>query len=399
MISQNIVLPIWNSFTMFEVTPDSWHRVSEVLSESNPRLTISGWFHGKVQNRPAPAPQVPIPHSKIVQLKDEKDFEKVSETEQKKETNAESKKVNDSVENYHGVEVNVGEIKLEDWLNPKYLTPETGNLIKKHFCRHSSYMLRDCFQESKYNELISVMRNMKGKTNDDVDKENEISNQIDDTLWHRAPFPQKQWYNRCCFKPSVCDSKDTTDSRIVRRRESIIANWRKLFLSPEWASWLRRVTSLLVDTGSFEARQFDHGHYSLCHDEDLQHNTYLDVVLGVCKQTDVWNENHGGYVCYMADNEELLTVPLESNALYLVMRDGGSMRFVKYVNCRAPSGGRFDLSAEYTLCDDDSQVEDDCDQYNSDSYSTDDEIDSENDESTMGYGAQAAMIAGHHRGN
>lgn len=38
--------PKWNSFVMFEVSPDSFHQVSEV-NTSNPRLSIAGWFHGK----------------------------------------------------------------------------------------------------------------------------------------------------------------------------------------------------------------------------------------------------------------------------------------------------------------------------------------------------------------
>ncbi len=38
--------PKWNAFVIFEVSPDSFHQVSEV-NTSNPRLSIAGWFHGK----------------------------------------------------------------------------------------------------------------------------------------------------------------------------------------------------------------------------------------------------------------------------------------------------------------------------------------------------------------
>ena len=110
----------------------------------------------------------------------------------------------------------------------------------------------------------------------------------------------------------------------------------------------------------------------------------------------MWSEPHGGYVCYMADEEELLTVPLESNALFLVLRDDGSSRFVKYVNVRAP-GSRCDLSAEYAIAPFDGD-EDVNGEGGEDSSSGEDVIDSDTDEKTMGYGAQAAMIAGHHMG-
>ncbi len=48
-IPQEVVqsyVPKWNSLVIFEVSPDSFHQVSEV-NTNNPRLSIAGWFHGK----------------------------------------------------------------------------------------------------------------------------------------------------------------------------------------------------------------------------------------------------------------------------------------------------------------------------------------------------------------
>lgn len=39
------LIPKWNSFTFFRVSPVSWHEVSEVTSKKT-RVSISGWFHG-----------------------------------------------------------------------------------------------------------------------------------------------------------------------------------------------------------------------------------------------------------------------------------------------------------------------------------------------------------------
>lgn len=51
-ISKSLV-PQWNSFVFFEVSPISFHQVAEVLSnrmlengENRCRISISGWFHG-----------------------------------------------------------------------------------------------------------------------------------------------------------------------------------------------------------------------------------------------------------------------------------------------------------------------------------------------------------------
>ena len=36
----------------FEVTPESFHQVAEVLSKDKTRLSVGGWFHGKSDPRP-----------------------------------------------------------------------------------------------------------------------------------------------------------------------------------------------------------------------------------------------------------------------------------------------------------------------------------------------------------
>ena len=41
------ILPTFNSMALFKVQPGrSYHSVQEVYTEENPRLSISGWFHG-----------------------------------------------------------------------------------------------------------------------------------------------------------------------------------------------------------------------------------------------------------------------------------------------------------------------------------------------------------------
>ena len=75
------------------------------------------------------------------------------------------------------------------------------------------------------------------------------------------------------------------------------------------------------------------------------------------------SQDVGGYECYLMadeeveaeasdvyrmddDDEPLLNVMARCNALSLVMRDAGVMRFVKYVNAQAP-GSRWDVAGEY----------------------------------------------------
>ena len=46
------LVPALNSMVCFEVTPKSFHQVSEIICSDKTRLSIGGWFHGKSPNRP-----------------------------------------------------------------------------------------------------------------------------------------------------------------------------------------------------------------------------------------------------------------------------------------------------------------------------------------------------------
>lgn len=61
------LLPKWNSFVFFEVSPVSFHRVAEVMSASQTRLSVAGWYHGPPLEYPEvqiniPGFSPPVPH-------------------------------------------------------------------------------------------------------------------------------------------------------------------------------------------------------------------------------------------------------------------------------------------------------------------------------------------------
>ncbi len=49
----------------FEVSDRSFHQVAEVLSQTKSRLSINGWFHGKINKRPI-AHLDPVPETKDI---------------------------------------------------------------------------------------------------------------------------------------------------------------------------------------------------------------------------------------------------------------------------------------------------------------------------------------------
>ena len=62
------LVPQWNSFAFFAVTPTSFHQVSEVLAKNKCRLSVSGWFHGEPFKRPSPFIDQPVALLKPVDL-------------------------------------------------------------------------------------------------------------------------------------------------------------------------------------------------------------------------------------------------------------------------------------------------------------------------------------------
>jgi len=58
------LVPALNSIVCFEVTPKSFHQVSEIICSDKTRLSIGGWFHGKSPHRPPKYIEEP---SKLIQ--------------------------------------------------------------------------------------------------------------------------------------------------------------------------------------------------------------------------------------------------------------------------------------------------------------------------------------------
>jgi len=115
------IVPVWNSLIFFEVTPASFHQVSEVLAPDKERITIGGWFHGKPTKRP--------PRYKEAQL------EKCPFVE--------------------------ADVPLEKWINSKYLNGDHQKEIQLYFQDHCSIELLDFLLEERYDELAESLSTQK----------------------------------------------------------------------------------------------------------------------------------------------------------------------------------------------------------------------------------------------
>ena len=149
----------------------------------------------------------------------------------------------------------------------------------------------------------------------------------------------------------------------------------KLIASVPFANLIRTFTTLSMVGCHGEVRRFRPGlDYTVAHYGVLTTDPRLDVVLTFVNDESMssasWADGEcGGFEAYiLADDDEdgpaevyrhvqdddsgVLNVSAGFNALSIVLRDEGLMRFVKYVSSAAP-GSRWDVSAVMLPVDDD----------------------------------------------
>ena len=160
----------------------------------------------------------------------------------------------------------------------------------------------------------------------------------------------------------------------------------RLFQSnPDFVHFIEQCTGETLIGARSELRRFRRGvDYTVGHHGLLETKNRLDAVwTWCCDGTNKTPEapsasgDQGGFECYLAadtsesateaeaaevyatdetEENELLNVPLEHNALSLVLRDVGVMRFVKYVSRNSPCD-RVDISAVYELEEEEEEEE------------------------------------------
>eukprot|EP00069_Balaena_mysticetus_P001066 bmy_15084T0 len=323
------LIPSWNTLVFFEVSPVSFHQVSEVLSEEKSRLSISGWFHGPSLTRPPTYFEPLIPRSPHIPQDHE---------------------------------------ILYDWINPTYLDMEYQVQIQEEFEESSEILLKEFLKSEKFAEVCEALE--KG-----------------DVEWSSRGPPNKRFYEKAeeSKLPDILK-----DCMALFRSEAmflLLSNFTGLklhFLAPSEEGELedkkegeaasaaddteegpsrssepesRRAASSSssqqsneqtdpepeendakkesgVPTCQGELRHWKTGHYTLIHDNSKTEFA-LDLLL-YCG-CEGWEPEYGGFTSYIAkgDDEELLTVNPENNSLALVYRDRETLKFVKHINHRS----------------------------------------------------------------
>ncbi|KAH7970758.1 hypothetical protein HPB49_015324 [Dermacentor silvarum] len=268
------ILPRFNSFAFFEVSPVSFHQVAEVLSEDKVRLSVGGWFHGPPVSRPEPYVE-PL-------------LERLSWS-------------------------HIEEDLLRAWVSPTYLADSIAKQVRQQFKSTSEIHLQEFLQEDKCKALEEALS--------------------DPTVfWSQQGPPNRRW----TLKYPTPMAPVVEECLQVFRSEAmflILSNLTGLEAAPPVHS--RRQQLQLGGRGRVRQSSGSGatGTYTLAHDHDQNSDeSALDVVLYLnCGE---WKPEYGGFTTYIEKGEEddVLTLHPCPNSLALVYRDKGLLQFVKHVN-------------------------------------------------------------------
>ncbi|KAK3866031.1 hypothetical protein Pcinc_028406 [Petrolisthes cinctipes] len=287
------IVPQKNSFAFFEVSPISFHQVSEVVSQKK-RVSINGWFHGPPIKRP---------------MKDHL-----------------SPRIEVSVPMF------VEEEEVYSWINPQYLEPKIQHQVRKEFAEKSALELDNFFSTDCFAELAQAL-------------------QSPDLPWTNHGPANRQSYQsleRDDAPEKVKSAVKLLHSEAMFLILSQLTGLKLHSLAPPDSDPDSDEDESGTEPnprGNVSIRQWGHRSYTLVRDDCLESKSVLDAHLFV-NVPKGWTQEHGGFVSYLAkdEDEELLTVVPRENCLALVYRDAETLTFTKYINHRVTELGGAEAS-------------------------------------------------------
>ncbi|CAN8098688.1 unnamed protein product [Discula destructiva] len=392
-----IIPPSWNQLSFFAVQPgESFHDVEEVyhadsqeqqdMDGGRVRMAVSGWFHipqageeGYVDG----AEELQAKNSSLMQLQGNPD--------QHDEPKANNNPVQES-QTFDDFEEADIEFLLK-YLAPTYLTPDTIEQMREHFDENSSITIPNILSKIFSARLKAYI------TSKETEALAEQSSRIEkQTGWKVSRPPHKHRF--LYFQPGQ-SGQDT--SPIKELLEEFLP-------SPQFRSWLAMATECGIESYNVIARRFRRGlDYTLATGHEGKPRLELNFGL---TPTSGWGdddeesedeverngttngnksksrnkgkapakaerkepESVGGHEVYMAGDEEddedaavykaaadddniLFFQGPAWNLLSIVLRDSGTLRFVKYVSRKA-KGDRWDISATFDIEEEEQEPDD-----------------------------------------
>ncbi|KAL1888012.1 putative component of NuA3 histone acetyltransferase complex [Ceratocystis pirilliformis] len=413
-----VIPPAWNQLSFFAVQPgESFHDVEEVYHAESPaelekqggrvRMAISGWFHIPQQGEEGFVPGAEEKlqeRSGLMQLQgnpDQYDAPVITPAPVDQT----------GLDDWEEDDLDF----LLKYLAPMYLTPDMIGQMKGHFKENSTITIGDILAPAFANSLRSYVEAAERSSLPETYSVIEAKSD-----WKVARPPHKHRFLYQTTKTAKSSSQGKTKGKGKGKNKSKdngkgtamtpIMELLDVFLcSRQFHRWLQLVTGTMLKSQHVIARRFRRGlDYTLA--TGYEGKPRLEVNLGFTptpgwgadedeggedggQDMDVSGESSktkqageedeekpdiGGHEVYMAGDDDtdadaavykssseddniLFFQPAAWNNMSIVLRDGGALKFVKYVS-RSAKGDRWDISGTYDVEEtEDSESEDEDD--------------------------------------
>lgn len=404
-----VIPPAFNQLSFFAIQPgESFHDVEEVYRRKDEesendggrmRVAISGWFHIPQEGEEGyeeGAEERQAERSSLNQLQGKADEFDLPQPHWKA-----LEPTTESLD--EGLAFSDAEF---DWLlrfiNPTYLTPDTLEQLSESFQTDWVITLVDFLHPKFAGQIRAAIEKVDGG------KDNSFPDSKSDKANHgiaRPPHKHRFLYRQPALQERVESSADSAVDLLLEH----------FFPSELFARWLSFVSGLQLSHVDLTMRRFRKGlDYTLATSYD-QPEPQLEICLGLTPtsgwgndeednaQTDDDGEVVGGYEVYMAGDDDddeddgngaddgikasagqsntgagqrrkakadpaiykssgdeddgiLFSMPANWNNLSIVLRDAGTLRFVKYVS-ESAEGDRWDVTGSFTVIPDEDEDE------------------------------------------
>ncbi|XP_063962923.1 prolyl 3-hydroxylase OGFOD1-like [Lytechinus pictus] len=348
------LVPEWNNFVFFEVTPKSFHQVSEILNPDKCRLSVSGWFHGPTVPRPAPyleprcslTPHVDTQESLFYDWINESYMDLGNQSEVQDTFSDESE-----IQLSRFFEKEKYEAVLTQLQSPDIRWERRGPANKRHYksADLSSLppVIHECLSVMQSEQMFLLLSNFtalrlhsQAPCSDDDDEEEDDEDKKEDMVNGTGEKLQSKEDESESATMTVVQDGDRRgeETRLGEKQSDEMKDEEQGSSQKDDINLADGVVIKMKGQASIprcraEVRRWSHGCYTLLHDTDTEGSEFaLDASVffdakGVSSTT-------GGFVSYIAkgEDEELLSVLPEDNALSLVYRDKETLRFVKHIN-------------------------------------------------------------------
>ena len=364
-------LPVYNTMAMFKVEAGkSFHSIQEVFTSEKPRMSLQGWFHGPIPDEDGMNAKA-IPTLGMLQ----KNMEESDLGRFKDFGHGGANDVELMTGDGGAFELSDADVRcLTEWINPLYLDARATRKLQQAFEEDGSIHLLNVLRDDKAQAIKEAM--LAADAADGVGEGRRPEYEVGVRGGWKLCGPAHMQRFLRFDNVGIDDEQPCPVGQLLQRV------YDELISTVSFANLIRSFTTLSMIGCQGEVRRFRPGlDYTVAHYGALTKDPRLDVVLTFVNQDSMssasWADGEcGGFEAYLlADEDEdgpaevyrqvqdddsgVLNVSATFNALSIVLRDEGLMRFVKYVSSTAP-GSRWDVSAIMLPVDDsDDDVEDD----------------------------------------